>query len=199
MDHRPAGCQGGRGDREPNKAFDRMKTTDNLFQEAVRGFLAGDFSRLAPQFENPPDGSPCSIIKWYEGGLFAHEPRALEEAFTCACFLGCTRVVEYLLVTGVNASGGAGTGLDALHWAANRGQLEVVRLLIRHKAPLERRSMYGGTVLSSAVWSAINEPKADHLKIIEALINAGARSGEVSYPTGNKRVDEVLRCRGPAT
>ncbi len=30
--------------------------------------------------ENPPDGSPCSIIKWFEGGLFAHEPRALGQS-----------------------------------------------------------------------------------------------------------------------
>jgi hypothetical protein len=98
------------------------------FHEAVRGLLAGDFSRLAPFFE----GSPCPIIQWYEAGLFADEPQALEEAFTNACFLGRRDVAEYFLVRGINPSGGIATGLNAFHWAANRGQLEVVELLIRH-------------------------------------------------------------------
>lgn len=53
-------------------------------------------------------------------------------------------------------------GLDALHWAANRGQPTVVRLLINAGADLETRSMYGGTALGTAVWSAIHEPRGDH-------------------------------------
>jgi hypothetical protein len=59
--------------------------------------------------------------------------------------------------------------------AFRRGQLEVVRLLIRWKAPLQTRSMYGGTVLWTAVWSAANEPRRDHQKIIEELRAAGAQ------------------------
>ena len=65
-------------------------------------------------------------------------------------------------------------------------------LLIEHKAPLETKSMYGGTVLGTAVWSAVNEPRADHVLIIEALINAGANLGAAGYPSGNARIDEVL-------
>ena len=169
------------------------------FPEAVRGLLAGDFSRLAPLFEIAPDGSVCPIIKWYEAGLFTNEPRALDEAFTCACFNGCTQVVEYLLAKGISPSGGVNTGLDAFHWAANRGQLDVVKPLIRHKAPLETRNMYGGTVLGTAVWSAINEPRPDHIRVIEALIDAGAQAGEAGYPTGDERIDEVLRRHGAGT
>jgi ankyrin repeat protein len=41
-------------------------------------------------------------------------------------------VAEYLLTHGVDPTAGAGTGMDAFHWAANRGNLETVRLLIRH-------------------------------------------------------------------
>ena len=48
------------------------KVNDMPFQEAVRGLLAGDFSRLAPLFKTPSDGSPCPIIKWFEDGLFAN-------------------------------------------------------------------------------------------------------------------------------
>src|SRR5438132_7892470 len=81
-----------------------MKTmksqSDMSFQDAVRGLMAGDFSRLAPLFDTPSDGSPCPVIKWHEGGLFASEPKALAEAFTCACFNGCTHVVEYFLAKG---------------------------------------------------------------------------------------------------
>ena len=82
------------------------------FHEAVRGLMAGDFSRLAPLFEATPDGSVCSIIQWFDDGLFVNEPKALAEAFTCACFNGCTDVVEHLLANGVDSSGGINTGSD---------------------------------------------------------------------------------------
>ena len=94
---------------------------------------------------------------------------------------------------GSDPSAGASTGMDALHWAANRGRLEIVRLLLRQKEPLETRSMYGATVLGTAVWSAIHEPRPGQLPIIEELLNAGARVNEVEYPTGNEQVDALLQ------
>jgi hypothetical protein len=166
------------------------------FDEAVRGLIAGDFSRLKPLFEPRPDGTARLILKWYEDGLFAGEPKALEEAFTCACFNGCVDVVEYLLARGANPLGGANTGLNAFHWAANRGQLDVVKVLIRNKAPLEIRNAYGGTVLGCTVWSALNEPKPHHVEIIRVLLAAGAQISEAEYPTGDKRVDDVLKAHG---
>jgi hypothetical protein len=162
------------------------------FQDAVKGLIAGDFSRLAPLF----DEDRCRIIEWHEAGFFADEPKALDEALTCACFLGRTGVVEHLLMDGVDPSAGAHTGLNGFHWAANRGQLDVVMLLIQREAPLETLSMYGGTVLGTAAWSAINEPRPDHIRIIEALLKAGARRDGVGYPTGNERVDKVLGQHG---
>ncbi len=139
------------------------------FDDAIEGLLRGDFSRLHPLFE---DGS---IIAWCEAGRFRDHPIALSEALSCACFNGCIPVAEYLLNHGVDPSGGSGTGMNAIHWAANRGQLEAVRLLLRHSVPLETRSMYGGTVLGTARWSARNEPKPAHAQIIEELLKAGAR------------------------
>src|SRR5437762_3391418 len=68
---------------------------DMDFAEVVRGLLAGDFSCLAPLFEAPPDRSPAPIVSWHERGLFTDEPKALDEAFSCACFNGCTQVAEY--------------------------------------------------------------------------------------------------------
>ncbi len=164
-----------------------------LFPEAVRGFMAGDFSRLAPLFETPSEASACPVIRWFDDGLFGTEPQALAEAFTCASFNGCTDVVEYLLEKGVDPSGGINTGLNAFHWAANRGQLKTVEILIRNGSPLETLNGYGGTVLGCTVWSAVHEPRPDHCAIIEALLKAGANVGAARYPSGDERIDEVLR------
>lgn len=169
------------------------------FAEAVRGLMAGDFSRLAPLFEQGADGSLCSILSWYESGLFTGQSRALDEAFSCACFNGCTQVVEYFLNKGVNPNGGACTGLNAFHWAANRGQLKVVEILLRNNALLETRNAYGGTVLGGTVWSAVHESKPQHLQIIKTLLNAGALVSEAEYPSGDDSVDEVLRQHGAGT
>lgn len=164
------------------------------FADALRGLERGDFSRLEPFFDerSSASGTP-RIIEWVDQGRFRDHPKALAEALTCASFLGRTSVAEYLLKQGVRPSGGAGTGLDALHWAANRGQIEVVRLLISAKAPLETRSMYGGTPLRTAIWSAVNEPRPDHLRIIEELLDAGACLETTDYPTGREPLDTTLK------
>lgn len=163
------------------------------FEETVQGLIAGDFSRLAPVFETQSVDSPSSIIRWHESGLFDSEPKALEEAFTCACFNGCMEVIEYFLRKNVNPNGGINTGSNAFHWAANRGQLKAVEILVRNKAALETQNSYGGTVLGSAVWSAVHEQRADHIRIIKTLLDAGAEVGAADYPSGNEQVDELLR------
>ena len=175
------------------KVFDRVN--EMKFEDAVKGLIAGDFSRLEPLFVDraDADGQHCRIIDWYEANLFAAEPQALNEALTCACFNGRAKVADYLLARGVSLAAGDNTGLDALHWAENRGQLDVVMLLLDRKASLETRNMHGTTVLGTAVWSAINEPRNDHVRIIEALIKAGALTDDVGYPSGNQGVDEVFR------
>jgi ankyrin repeat protein len=167
---------------------------DATFTDALEGLQRGDFSRLERLFDERSGRSGKSrIVEWHEEGRFRDQPKALAEALTCASFLGRTSVAEYLLRQGVNPSGGAATGLDALHWAANRGQLEAVRLLIRAKAPLETRSMYGGTALGTAIWSAINEPRHDHVQIIEELLNAGAHLEDADYSTGHKHIDAIMQ------
>lgn len=177
-----------------------VKTENTMpFEEAVRGLLAGDFTRLAPLFEGVSNGAPCLIRVWHGAGRFNPEPQALDEAFTCACFLGRTEIAEYLLSCGIHPSGGIATGLNAFHWAVNRGQLEIVRLLLQHRAPLETRNSYGGTVLGAAVWAAVHETKPDHPRIIEALLQAGASVREAAPPTGDARIDDILRRYGAGT
>ena len=173
-----------------------MKPSDDrVWLDALRGLERGDFSRLEPLFDQHPslEDDKCRIIEWYKKGYFENEQKALAEAFSCACFLGRTSVVDFLLAQGVDPAAGMSTGLSGFHWAANRGNLDTVKLLIERKAPLELVNMYDGTVLGCAVWSAINETRVDHIAIIEALLAAGANIDEAEYPTGNERVDEVLR------
>ena len=175
-----------------------MQTSDDaIFQDAVRGLRRGDFTRLAHVFQADPSTEPRlpRIITWCEEGRFESESQALAEALTCACFLGETDVAEYLLKQGVDPSGGSGTGLNAFHWAVNRGQLEAVRLLLEWKAPHEARSMYGGNVLDTAIWSAVNEPRPRQREIVEELLKAGARLHDEKLPTGNEELDAILRRR----
>lgn len=166
-----------------------------VFDDALEGLRNGDFSRLDPLFESD-SGAPPQIVNWVEEGRFLGYDQELSEALTCACFNGRIEAVECLLGRGIAPSGGAATGLDAIHWAVNRGQLEAVRLLIRHQVPLESRSMYGGTALGTAVWSAIQEPRANHLLIIEELLAAGALVQGAGYPTERAAIDALLRSYG---
>jgi hypothetical protein len=59
--------------------------------------------------------------------------------------------------------------------------------------PLELRNMYGGAVFGCAVWSAVNEPRPDHIRVIEMLLEAGADVLESDYPSGSDAADAVLR------
>jgi hypothetical protein len=84
-----------------------------------------------------------------------------------------------------------------LHLAAHRGQLEIIKLLLARGAPLEAKNVYGGTVLGQTTWSVMHgEPSIDFVPVIETLLKAGARIEEADYPTGNARVDELLRRHG---
>ena len=166
---------------------------DALFPDALQGLRSGDFSRLEPLFLG---GNKARIIGWCEEGRFDNEAAALAEALSCACFLGHTTVAEYLLKRGVDPAGGDATGSNALHYAADSGRLEAVRLLVRWKVPLEVKNRFGGTALGQAVWSFFNARRRDHLRIIEELLNAGARVDAVEYPTGNAELDELMRSYG---
>jgi ankyrin repeat protein len=101
--------------------------------------------------------------------------------------------------------------MDALHWAVNRGKNATIDLLLQWKAPLEGRNIHGTTVLGTAVWSALNEPRPQHMQIIETLLDAGASPQNVrpvsSYVEGQfddvqrqrvERIETILASRGAA-
>lgn len=163
------------------------------FSEVAQGLLNGDFSRLEPHFHPSSPGADSQIVQWHRAGHFDNAPAALAEAFTCACFNGSLETIKYFLSQGLDPSGGIATGLNAFHWAANRGQLEAVKLLIQARAPLETKNNYGGTVLGCAVWSAVHETKPHHPAIIEALLTAGANIAAAGFPSGSQQIDEILQ------
>lgn len=168
--------------------------TEMPFESAADGLRRGDFSRLAPLFGDPshPDADTGQIVAWIEAGSFAAHPDVLAEALTCACWLGQVGVANRLLDAGADPASGTGTGMSALHWAANRGQRRAVELLLARGAPTEQRSMYDVTALGGAVWAALHEPRGDQLGAMRALLTAGADVQAVEYPVGHGEIDALL-------
>lgn len=101
--------------------------------------------------------------------------RQMEAGFTWACMYDRKEVVIFLIERGVEVGAHRSEGETGLHWAAHSGNLEIVKLLLAHNAPLELKNSYGGTVLGQALWSAFNAPKPQHLAVVETLIAAGAK------------------------
>jgi ankyrin repeat protein len=138
------------------------------------------------------------------GGLKANATREqMESGFLWACQFGRDRIMEFLLDRGVDVAMEL-HGMTGLHWALVGGNLSTVKLLLERKAPLEWRNRHGGTALGCGTWAVKNSdpvyrwpnPEPDWAAIVQMLIAAGARVEEAGYPTGNERVDEVLRRHG---
>ena len=141
---------------------------DQLWQQTKRNLDEGNFTAL----EELLDEAGVSIIDLLDTN--GASQKYLEEALTWTCFVGHTDEARTLLDRGVDVSAGTSTGMAPFHWAANRGQLDVVGLLIERNAPLEQKNMYDGTVLNCTLWSAVHEYNDNHAEIIDALIRAGA-------------------------
>lgn len=135
------------------------------------------------------------VVKSYfndDGSLKSNATREqFEQGFIFACEYGRRDVVDFMLDKGVDLATGANTGQTALHLAAHRGQLDIIKLLIDRGAPLEVVNCYGGTVLGQALWSADNgEPEIDFVPVVEMLLAAGARPDV--YPGMKERVENIL-------
>ena len=146
-----------------------------------------DTVAVSPSLEN---------LHWL--GLSSDPDSHLQRAFVWACAYGRTEVVHFLMAHRVDPAATDTLGMTGLHWAAANGHLDIVNVLTQRGALLEARNQWGGTVLDSTVYFALQHP-ADWLHYaatMEMLIAAGADVGAVAYPTGNDRVDEWLRRHG---
>jgi ankyrin repeat protein len=147
-------------------------TVPMLFRYAVAALWRGDFTALEQTIGRERFYS--QIEGWFEKGYFADEPETFAEAFAASCWLGQTKAAGFLLDKGVDPYAGVRTGLSGFHWAASSGQLEIIKLLIERRVPMEVKGMYNNTVLGQALYSAANEHTDQHADIVKALLEAGA-------------------------
>ena len=144
-----------------------------LFLYAIAAMDMGNFTALESAVGGA-DKFDDQIREWYEKGYFEDEPETLAEVFSAACMLGYPITAAYLLDKRVDPLAGTKTGLNGFHYAASSGRLEVIKLLIERRVPMEVENMYGGTVFDQAIWSAVNEWTPYHAEIVEELVKAGA-------------------------
>jgi ankyrin repeat protein len=143
----------------------------------------------------------------HDGNLKATATKAqMESGFLWACEYGRNNVVEFLLQKGMDVNAQADTGLTGLHWAVVGGQLATIKLLLKRKAPLEAKNVYGGTALGQALWSALNgDSGIDYVEIIDTLIEGGAKiePGSLAWLAGQRgasatkvRLEALLHLHG---
>jgi ankyrin repeat protein len=135
----------------------------------------------------------------YRGPWWGHIPGdtkgQIELALVAACRFGRADVARFLLEIGVSASSQDNDRMSALHWASASGIYEIMEVLIARKAPLEVRNTWGGTVVDSVAWFAVNDPQpgVDYARVIKRLLEAGADPREIDPPlTGIADVDAVI-------
>lgn len=94
-----------------------------------------------------------------------------EELFAAAR-RGDVKAVGTLLDAGVDVNTKSPYGATALHFAADKGHVEVVRLLLKRKAdPNAKDTFYSATPV---MWAGMH----DHAAVLGELIAAGAKGGE---------------------
>jgi ankyrin repeat protein len=173
-------------------------------QDVVNGCLSNDRPAAAKflaerganlNLESAAGVGRLEVVKSFfndDGSLKSNVTRKeMQRGFGWACEYGHRDVVEFLLDKGVSLTEG---GQTALHLAAHRGQLEIIKLLLAGGAPLEKKNMYGGTILGQTTWSVMHgDPNIDFVPVIKLLLAEGADVEQADYPTGNERVDALIK------
>jgi hypothetical protein len=114
-----------------------------------------------------------------DGNLKASATTAqMKSGFNWACEYGRTSVVDFLLHQGIEV-GERHHGETGLHWAAYGGHLDIVKLLLERRAPVDiKDERFGGTPLGWALYGWGNpSPGAardGYAEVVALLVAAGA-------------------------
>jgi hypothetical protein len=105
--------------------------------------------------------------------------KQMECGFAWACQYGRTKVVAFLLGLGVKVDA-MPHGITGLHWAAYTARVDIVKMLLARKAPVDLRDgRHRGTPLGWAFYAwgeSSPEPEPDpYYEVVALLVAAGAR------------------------
>lgn len=110
--------------------------------------------------------------------LTAATVSAADDGLIAAAREGDVKAVRALLEEGADVNAAAGDGMTALHWAAQRGRVEVARVLIAGGAKIEAGTRIGGyTPLHLAA-------RRGHADVVKALLAAGADASAAATSSG---------------
>jgi outer membrane protein assembly factor BamB len=116
------------------------------------------------------------------------------EELWAAARKGDTARIEALLASGIDVNAKTHYGATALWFAASKGQLEAVKVLINHKAQVDIWDTVWG--ISPFVWAV----QSDDADMLEALLAAGAHGADTALVTastdGHVKVLRVLLEKG---
>jgi hypothetical protein len=184
-------------------AFGYPRTAETLMRRGARisnVAIAASLGRLDLVRELVVDRNTLSRQEPLRVPFWVHIPEdapgQIARAMVVSCRFQQPEVARFLIEIGVDVSSADHDNMTALHWASATGLLEVMPLLIDRGAPLEVRNTWGGTVLDSTVYFAMNQPVAgaDYPAVIERLLAAGADIEAVDpRPTGIASIDEVFQ------
>lgn len=143
-------------------------------------YLAKRGARL--DLEGAAGVGQLEVVKTFfneDGSLRENASRQqLEFGFTWACEYGRTGVVDFLLRAGIKVDA-MPHGETGLHWAAFGGHADLVKLLLKRKAPVNiKDNSFGGTPLGWALYGWGDPPpeasRAAYYEIVSLLVAAGA-------------------------
>jgi hypothetical protein len=126
--------------------------------------------------------------------------RQMELGFAWACEYGRTGVVAFLLRKGMDASAQP-HGETGLHWAAYGGHAEIVKLLLKWKAPVDVKDRrFDGTPLGWALYGWCEPPPGgdgdDYYEVVARLVSAGATVREEWLAEANRGMPIARKVRG---
>ncbi len=111
--------------------------------------------------------------------LLAAAPASVESPVADAAMSGDVTLVRELLRDGADVNAAQGDGMSALHWAADRGDVELLDVLLVAGAEIQSATRIGEyTPLHIAARNA-------HLGAVQTLLEAGADVHAVTDPSGS--------------